>query len=82
MLKKEKEEHLIIQSIRVPELKNVRKVIFKKYLPIKTLSKSQYSVVFLAKNIKDNNYVAVKMQGKNAKSSELEKQENGTYIIK
>ena len=74
MLKKEKEENLIIQSVRVPQLKNVRKVIFKKYLPIKTLAKSQYSVVFLAKNIKDNKYVAVKMQGKDAKSSELEKE--------
>ena len=70
MLKKEKEEHLIIQNVRVPQLKNVRKVIFKKYLPIKTLAKSQYSVVFLAKNIKDNKYVAVKMQGKDAKSSD------------
>ena len=82
MLKKEKEENLIIQSVRLPQLKNVRKVIFKKYLPIKTLSKSQYSVVFLAKNIKDNNYVAVKMQGKNAKSSELEKETYYLYTLK
>ena len=82
MLKKEKEENLIIQSVRVPQLKNVRKVIFKKYLPIKTLAKSQYSVVFLAKNIKDNKYVAVKMQGKDAKSSELEKETYYLYTLK
>ena len=82
MSNEEKNQNLILQTVKIPQLKNIRKIIFKKYLPIKTLAKSRYSAVFLAKCVKDNKYVAIKMQGKDSKISELQKEAFYLYALK
>ena len=69
-------------SLTVPNLKNVNKVIFHKYLPIKTIGKSAYAAVFLGKSLKDKKYVAIKIQDKNANLSEIEKEAYYLYLLK
>ena len=71
-----------IISSKVPNLKNVNRIIFKKYLPIKTIGKSAYSAVFLGKCAKEKNYVAIKIQDKNANFAEIQKEAYYLYLLK
>ncbi len=72
----------IIYKNKVPELKNVNRIIFKKYLPIKTIGKSPQSAVFLSKCIKEKKYVAIKIQNKNSITSDLEQEAYYLYLLR
>ena len=76
------ENEFIILKNKVPELKNVNRIIFQKYLPIKTIGKSPHSAVFLGKCIKEKKYVAIKIQNKNSMTSDLEQEAYYLYLLR
>ena len=76
------ENEFTILKNKVPELKNVNRIIFKKYLPIKTIGKSPQSAVFLGKCVKENKYVAIKIQNKNSITSDLEQEAYYLYYLR
>jgi len=79
---KKNENPFIILKNKVPELKNVNRIIFQKYLPIKTIGKSPQSAVFLGKCIKEKKYVAIKIQNKNSITSDLEHEAYYLYYLR
>ena len=80
-MKNDENEFTILKN-KVPELKNVNRIIFQKYLPIKTIGKSPHSAVFLGKCIKENKYVAIKIQNKNSITSDLEQEAYYLYYLR
>ena len=57
-------------------------MIFGKYQIIKVIGKSAYSSVYLGKCLNEEKYVAVKIQDKNSKVSELEKEACYQYLLR
>ena len=80
-MKNDEIEFTILKN-KVPELKNVNRIIFQKYLPIKTIGKSSYSSVFLSKCVKEKKYVAIKIQNKNSITSDLEQEAYYLYLLR
>ena len=79
---KKNENQFTILKNKVPELKNVNRIIFQKYLPIKTIGKSPQSAVFLGKCVKEKKYVAIKIQNKNSMTSDLEQEAYYLYLLR
>ena len=72
----------ISYTLKIPNKTDLNKIIFGKYEIIKKIGESPYSSVFLGKDINKKNYVAVKVQDKNAFVSELEKEAYYQYILR
>ena len=72
----------ISYKLKIPNKTDLNKIIFGKYEIIKKIGQSSYSSVFLGKYINKKNYVAIKVQDKNAFVSELEKEAYYQYILR
>ncbi len=72
----------ISYRLKIPNKTDLNEIIFGKYEIIKKIGESPYSSVFLGKDINKKNYVAVKVQDKNAFVSELEKEAYYQYILR
>ena len=72
----------ISYKLKIPNKTDLNKIIFGKYEIIKKIGQSSYSSVFLGKYINKKNYVAIKVQDKNAFVSELEKEAYYQYLLR
>jgi len=72
----------ISYKLKIPNKTDLNKIIFGKYEIIKKIGQNSYSSVFLGKYINKKNYVAIKVQDKNAFVSELEKEAYYQYILR
>ena len=68
--------------LNIPKRQDLKGIIFGKYIIIKAIGKSAYSSVFLGKCINGKKYVAIKVQERNAKISQLEKEAFYLYRLK